>query len=162
MQYKNPYIEICLEGASSVFKGLNQKEKEMLDQHHIIMLISRKADTIISEGDKTTGTDLSCYREKLKVFKEGAGNREQIIKMLRPQEFHRLQVAFFRNSFPIFMQLLLKILQLLFSKSNSLSRILKKNADLAVKFMKVIIGRSSLFKQQDCITYSETCQGTYC
>ncbi|MBK7712224.1 MAG: hypothetical protein IPJ37_15615 [Bacteroidales bacterium] len=47
MPYINPYIEMCLESPSSLFKGLNQKDKEVIDQHHTINRIKREA---ISSG----------------------------------------------------------------------------------------------------------------
>ena len=31
MQYKNPYVEQCLEGSCSMLKGLTIKEKEVLE-----------------------------------------------------------------------------------------------------------------------------------
>ena len=41
MPYLNPYIELCLEGTSSLFKGLNQKDKETIAQHHTLTFIKR-------------------------------------------------------------------------------------------------------------------------
>lgn len=41
MQYINPYIELCLEGPSSIFKGLNQKDKETIAQHHSLNIFRK-------------------------------------------------------------------------------------------------------------------------
>jgi hypothetical protein len=62
MQYKDPYIEICIEGASSAFRGLSQTDKEALDQHHLAVNF-RKGETIISQGTKTKGVDMPGFWE---------------------------------------------------------------------------------------------------
>ena len=81
MQYINPYIELCLEGSSSVFKGLNQKDKETLVNRHTLVTI-KKGQFLFKEGDKPRG--LICLASgKVKVFKDGVGGRCQILKMLR-------------------------------------------------------------------------------
>ena len=54
MQYINPYIEFCLEGTSSIFKGLNQKDKETIAQHHTLYHF-KKGDLLFKEGDKHHG-----------------------------------------------------------------------------------------------------------
>ena len=52
MQYLNPYIEFCLEGSSSVFKGLNQKEKETIAQHHSYAHYQKRR-ILFKEGEKS-------------------------------------------------------------------------------------------------------------
>jgi hypothetical protein len=67
MQYSNPYIELCLEGSASVFRGLNPSEKEIINKHHNYYLYKR-GDTVIKEGDKAKG--LICMASgKLKIFR---------------------------------------------------------------------------------------------
>ena len=51
MQYINPYIELCLEGSSSIFKGLNQKDKETLIHQHTLAII-KKGQFLFKEGEK--------------------------------------------------------------------------------------------------------------
>ena len=85
MLYKNTYIEQCLEGSQSLLKGLNQKEKETLVQHHTYVQYKR-GELLIKDGEKPHG--LICLSSgKVKVFKEGVGGREQILRMVRPQGF---------------------------------------------------------------------------
>jgi CRP-like cAMP-binding protein len=85
MQYNNPFVELCIEGPSSIFKGLNQKDKETLSQHHSLYHI-KKGNTLFKEGEKIRG--LICLASgKVKVFRVGVGGREQIVKMVRPQGF---------------------------------------------------------------------------
>jgi hypothetical protein len=73
MQYINPYIELCLEGSDSVFKGLSQKEKEIIANHHTISIF-KKGEYIFKEGDKVRG--LICLASgKAKTYKNGVGRQ---------------------------------------------------------------------------------------
>lgn len=135
MQYKNPYIEVCIEGAASIFRGLSQEEKEILDQHHIIANF-RKGGTIISYGSKPRGP-ICLASGKAKVFRVGAGNREQIIKMLRPLNFINYRSLLSDNAFPFSVVAVEESAVVIFEK-NSLSKILRQNAELAVRFIKLI------------------------
>ena len=85
MLYKNPHIEQCLEGNFSLLKDLSQKEKETLIQHHTYAQY-KKGELLLKEGENPHG--LICLSSgKVKVFKEGVGGREQILRMVRPQGF---------------------------------------------------------------------------
>jgi CRP-like cAMP-binding protein len=135
VQYKDPYIEICIEGASSIFRGLSQEDKEVLDQHHVAVNF-RKGDSIVNRGSKPRGL-ICLVSGKAKIFKVGAGNREQIIKMLRPQSFIGFRSLFSDNSYPFSVVALEESAVVIFEK-HSISGILRQNGELAVKLMKVI------------------------
>lgn len=135
MEYKNPYVEICLEGASSVFRGLSQEEKEMLDQHHLALNFE-KGETIIIAGTRPKGL-ICMVSGKAKMFRTGAGNREQIIKMLRPHSYLAYRSLFSDNPFPFSVKAVEDSDIVIFEK-HPMSGILKKNAELAIRFMKVM------------------------
>jgi CRP-like cAMP-binding protein len=135
MQYKNPYIELCIEGASSIFRGLSQADKEVLNQHHLVVNFSKR-DTILSQGSKPKGL-ICLVSGKAKIFKIGAGNREQIIKMLRPLSFINYRSLFSDNYYPFSVVAIEESAIVIFEKQ-ALSRLLKQNAELAVKFLKVV------------------------
>ena len=135
MQYINPYIELCLEGSSSIFKGLNQKDKETLVHHHTLTVF-KKGQFLFKEGDKTHG--LICLASgKVKVFKDGVGGRGQILKMVRHQEFIGYKTLFSDNLWSVSAIAIEDSAICIFEKS-SFIRILKKNPDLSMKFIKVI------------------------
>ena len=135
MQYRNPYIELCIEGSSSIFKGLNQKDKELIDQHHIVS-VYRKGDIVIREGEKPRG--LLCLASgKIKTFRIGVGGREQILKMVRQQGFIGYRSLFSDNLHP-FSGMAVEDSAVVILEKNTLLRILKRNADLTLKLMKVI------------------------
>jgi CRP/FNR family transcriptional regulator, polysaccharide utilization system transcription regulator len=135
MQYINPYIEICLENNASLFKGLNQKDKETIVQHHTLTFV-KKGNLLFKEGEKSRG--LICLASgKAKVFKEGVGGREQIIKMVKPQGYIGYRSLFSENTWS-FSAAAIEDSTICVLEKNSLIKILKKNADLALKFIKII------------------------
>jgi len=75
----------CIEVPNSVFSVLSAKEKELLIKT-MSFSFYKKNEFIYKEGDKPIG--LICLSEgKVKVFKEGVGGRDQIIKMVKPLGF---------------------------------------------------------------------------
>jgi CRP/FNR family transcriptional regulator, polysaccharide utilization system transcription regulator len=135
MQYKDPYIEICIEGPLSIFRGLSQADKEVLDQHHLTVNF-RKGETIIIKGTKPKGL-ICLVSGKAKLFNVGAGNREQIIKMLRPHSYLTYRSLFSDIPFPFSVAAIEESAAVIFEK-HIMSKILKQNVELAVRFIKVI------------------------
>jgi len=135
MQYHNPYIEMCLEGSSSVLKGLNQKDKETIAQHHTLVFI-KKGEFLFREGDKNRG--LICLASgKVKVFRVGVGGREQILKMVSPYGFIGYQALFSDENWPISATAIEDSVFCIFEK-NSIVNLLKKNGILALKLFKQV------------------------
>lgn len=82
MTIKNHHIEICLDGPGSVFKDLSKEDQDVLVKNHSYAHY-RKGEMIFKEGEKPLGL-ISLSSGKVKVFKEGVGGREQILRMVRP------------------------------------------------------------------------------
>lgn len=80
--------EVCrdfLEDKKSIFSVLTTEQKEIL-KSGLTAAFYKKGDYIFKEGDKPTG--LICLSEgKVKVFKEGVGGREQIVRLAKPIGF---------------------------------------------------------------------------
>lgn len=75
----------CIEDKISVFSVLTPEEMIILKKNYICQYY-KKGEIIFKEGDKPTG--LICLSEgKVKVFKEGVGGREQIVRMAKPVGF---------------------------------------------------------------------------
>jgi CRP/FNR family transcriptional regulator, polysaccharide utilization system transcription regulator len=130
MQYPNEYIEVCLESQSSIFKGLSQKEKDAITEHHIISTYN-KGESIFREGDKSRG--LACLvTGKAKLFRTGVGGREQILKMLRPMDLTGYKSLFSDNIWSASAMALERTTICTLEKA-SLVRILKKSADLSFR-----------------------------
>lgn len=80
---QNP-VKTCadyINGNNSIFSFLTQKEKEFLLKNLVCRLYN-KGEIIFNEGDSPTG--LICLAEgEVKIYKEGIGGREQIIRLAR-------------------------------------------------------------------------------
>lgn len=71
-----------VENQKSIFYLLGQDDKDEL-QHHIALSQYKKNEFVYKEGDKPNGF-LVLVEGKVKIFKEGVGGREQIIRMTKP------------------------------------------------------------------------------
>ena len=75
----------CIEDKMSIFAYLTSEERDLLKKKYIYQNY-KKGEIIFREGDRPTG--LICLSEgKVKVFKEGVGGREQIVRMAKPIGF---------------------------------------------------------------------------
>jgi len=73
--------EECIDNRMSVFSVLTTEQKEMLKKNNSSQRF-RKGEIIFKEGDKPTGL-LWLPEGKVKIFKEGVGGREQIVRMAK-------------------------------------------------------------------------------
>jgi CRP-like cAMP-binding protein len=135
MQYINPYIELCFEGSSSFFKNLNHKDKETLAQHHTLTII-KKGNLLFKEGEKPRG--LICLASgKVKVFKEGVGGRQQILKMLKHQGFIGYRTLY-SDSVWSFSAAAVEDSAICVFDKGTMVRIIKRHPDLAMRLIKII------------------------
>ena len=82
---KNVNCQNCIENRNSVFNVLSPDEKELLIENSTCS-VYKKNEIIFKEGDKPTG--LTCLSQgKVKIFKDGVGGREQIVRMAKPVGF---------------------------------------------------------------------------
>jgi CRP-like cAMP-binding protein len=97
MKHKEISCENCFVNKSSVFNVLSEEEKEILRRNHSCSHY-KKGETIYKEGDKPTG--LICLGEgKVKIFKEGVGGREQIVRMAKPVGFIGYRALFANENY---------------------------------------------------------------
>lgn len=75
-------VKDIVDNPKSIFFLLDQEEKDEL-QHHISLSNYKKNEFVFKEGDKPSGF-LLLVNGKVKIFKEGVGGREQIIRMAKP------------------------------------------------------------------------------
>ncbi|MEN8117282.1 MAG: Crp/Fnr family transcriptional regulator [Bacteroidota bacterium] len=75
-------VRDIIDNPKSIFYILSQEEKEEL-QHHISISHYKKNEYVFKEGEKPNGFML-LVDGKVKIFKEGVGGREQIIRMAKP------------------------------------------------------------------------------
>jgi len=135
IQYLNPYIELCIEGSSSIFKGLQQKDKEIIAQNHTLVII-KKGGYLFKEGEKPRGL-ICLVSGKAKVFRVGVGDRQQIVKVVKQQGFIGYR-AIYSDSLWTFSAIALEDSAICILDRNSLIKLIKRNADLGLKFIKII------------------------
>lgn len=86
-----------IDNQMSVFSVLNQEEKELLKKNSTCTYY-KKNDIIYKEGDKPNG--LICLSKgKVKIFKEGVGGREQIVRMAKPVGFIGYRALFAEQNY---------------------------------------------------------------
>lgn len=77
--------EQLIEDKNSIFFSLPDEDKNSI-RHNLSVSNYKKGDIIYKEGDKPPG--LLCLASgKVKIFKEGVGGREQIVRMVKPYGF---------------------------------------------------------------------------
>lgn len=82
----------CISSKDSIFSCLTSKERELLKKNKVCTGYN-KGEIIYKEGDKPGG--LVCLCEgKVKIFKEGVGGRDQIIRMHKPISFIGFRALF--------------------------------------------------------------------
>jgi CRP/FNR family transcriptional regulator, polysaccharide utilization system transcription regulator len=145
MRYLNPYIEICLEGTSSILKGLNQKDKELLADHHSYSIIKR-GGLLFKECEKSRG--LICLASgKVKIFKHGVGGREQILRMIKQNEFIGYETLFSDSAWK-FSAAAVEDSAICVLERGALNKLLRKSSDLSVKFIKVMAEELSYYNNR--------------
>ena len=85
MQERNYNADDCIDNPKSVLSVLTPKEKEFLKQNYTCAFY-KKGEIIFKEGDKPMGL-MILAEGKVKIFKEGVGGREQIVRMAKPVGF---------------------------------------------------------------------------
>lgn len=90
------YLEI-LKNKNSVFTDLSDTDKESLFNHHCCNRY-KKGEIIFKEGNRPS--DLICLVEgKVKIFKEGVGGREQIVRLAKPGGFIGYRALFAKENY---------------------------------------------------------------
>ena len=131
----NPYIELCLEGSSSIFKKLSQKEKEIVEGNHSVHFI-KKGDYAFREGEKSKGA-IFLASGKIKLFKVGAGGREQILKMIKPGEIIGFTTLSTEKNWMFSAAAMTDTVICVLDK-NSLISVLRKNADFTLRMTGIL------------------------
>lgn len=75
-------VKDIVDNPKSIFYLLDQDEKDEL-QDHISLSQYKRNEFVFKEGEKPSGF-LFLVDGKVKIFKEGVGGREQIVRMAKP------------------------------------------------------------------------------
>jgi CRP-like cAMP-binding protein len=141
----------CIENPRSVFNLLTEDQKNQLRNSHSCHYY-RKNEIIYREGDKPTG--LLCLSEgKVKIFKEGVGGREQIVRLARPIGFIGYRALFAEENY-LATALALEESTVCIIEKESLLKVLRQNPDFALHIMKSLASELG-FSNSRCVTLTQ-------
>jgi len=131
---------VCIEREDSIFSVLEPKiREELMDE--VICTHYKKGEVVYKEGDVPSG--LICLAEgKVKVFKEGVGGREQIIRMAKPIGFVGYRALFANDYYSSSAVAIEDSVSCMLEKSK-VYRLMRENSELAIrlnKYMAVELG----------------------
>ena len=81
----------------AVFNDLTEDQKFLLKEHSTISSY-KKGEVVYKEGDKPTGL-IFLSHGKVKIYKEGVGGREQIVRMAKPNGFIGFRALFAKQNY---------------------------------------------------------------
>jgi len=123
----------CITSSESIFSVLTPKELDMLKKNNICTSYS-KGEIIYKEGDKPSGL-ISLCKGKVKVFKEGVGGRDQIIRMAKPIGFIGFRALFAEENY-IASAVAIEDCSICIIDKNILEKLIRSNADLALAIIR--------------------------
>ena len=129
-------VEKCreiIESSKSVFSVLNSDEKELLKKG-LTSIAYKKGEVIFNEGDKPVGLILLA-EGKVKIFKEGVGGREQIIRLANPVGFIGYR-AFFAEEIHSATAVAIEDSVICCVNREVMNKLLQTNSDLSVNIIK--------------------------
>ena len=128
-------IDSAFEGVCSLLIGLKPREKDLL-RKSFTCATYKKGEIIYRDGDVPTG--LVClYKGKVKIYKEGVGGRDQIVRMAKPNGFIGYRALFADENYIASAQAIEDSIICEIEKT-CLIKILKSNALLSYHILKSV------------------------
>ena len=121
--------EECIDNKMSVFSVLTPEQKETLKKANSSQNF-KKGEIIFKEGDKPTGL-LWISEGKVKIFNEGVGGREQIVRMAKPVGFIGYRALFAEENHTATAVAIEDCVSCVVDKE-SVFRVMRSNADLSM------------------------------
>ncbi|HRX31056.1 MAG TPA: Crp/Fnr family transcriptional regulator [Tenuifilaceae bacterium] len=123
------------EGVCNLFPNLSDEEKAKMRANFSCMFV-RKGEIIYKAGDTPNG--LICLSKgKAKLFKEGVGGRDQIVRMAKPVGFIGYRALFAQETYSATAQALEDSVICIIDK-DALIDILRNNAELSLHILKSV------------------------
>jgi CRP/FNR family transcriptional regulator, polysaccharide utilization system transcription regulator len=123
----------CINNANSIFYSLGEEEKKILSDKHRCLTFG-KNQIIYREGERPDG--LICLSAgKVKIYKEGIGGREQIVRMARPIGFIGYRALFAEENY-MATSVALEDSTICIINRDSLFKVLQTNSELSLKIIR--------------------------
>lgn len=132
MENQDSCIEVLVKN-NPVFKALKEDEIELLYANYTCSTF-KKNEIIFKEAERPSG--LLCLQQgKVKIFKEGVGGREQIVRMAKPVSFIGYRALFADENHIASAQAIENSLVCTIGRS-ALEEIIRKNSDFSMQIIK--------------------------
>ena len=135
MNNYNNECDKCIENKDSIFNILTEEEKAIL-KNKLTCIIYKRNETIFKEGFKPTGL-IYLAKGQAKLCKEGLGNREQIIRLIKSGEFLGYR-ALFADEYYNASAITLEESTICIIEKNALFEVLNKNCKFSLKIIKLL------------------------
>lgn len=132
---KNVDCQNCSKGNDTIFNLLT-KEQQLIFEKHRQCTGYKKGEIIYKEGDMPSGLICLCSG-KVKIFKEGVGGRDQIIRMERPVNFIGFRALFAEEHY-IASAVAIEDCSLCYLEKPILERLIKSNGNFALRIIKIL------------------------
>jgi len=130
---KKVHCHECTNKDNSLFTNLSDANREKMNNAKVHCMY-KKGEIIFKEGSFPTG--LICLNEgKVKIFKEGIGGKEQIIRLARPIELIGYRAMFANGNYNA-SAIALENSTICHIDKNTVLEVIKEDPDLALKIIK--------------------------
>jgi CRP-like cAMP-binding protein len=133
MIQKNLDCEKCFDIPEAIFTLLTAEQKEFARQNHSCAFY-KKNDVLFKEGDDSIGLLVLCDG-KVKIFREGVGRREQIVRMVKPYGLMGFR-ALFAEEHHIATAVALEDTLVCVLDKEDLMKLIRENSDFAIGLIK--------------------------
>ena len=141
----------CIDNSKSIFGTLPKEQISILRQHHSC-LGYKKNEIIFREGDKPTGL-ISLSEGKVKIFKEGIGGREQIVRLAKPVGFIGYRALFSEDNY-LATAIALENSTVCVIEKEGLFKVLRESPDLTMLILKYLATELG-FSNSRCVTLTQ-------
>ncbi len=134
----------CFGGKSSVFNVLSAAQKDFLKENGVYIEY-KKNEIIFNEGYRPQGL-ITLAKGKVKIFKEGVGGREQIVRLAKPCDFIGFRALFASDYYIASAQAIEDSAVCIFDKQ-SLYKLIEENTRLAFGIISLLanqLGKSTV------------------
>lgn len=123
----------CIMSQNSIFHHLSEEQMELVKKE-LVCTEFKKDEIIYKEGGKPGGLIFLC-EGKVKIFKEGVGGRDQIIRMTRPEGIIGFR-ALFADDHYIASAVALEDSVVSIVEKSLLEKLIRENAEFALSIMR--------------------------
>jgi CRP/FNR family transcriptional regulator, polysaccharide utilization system transcription regulator len=151
MKTYNHHTCNCIDNNTSIFGVLTKEQLNYLRQNHS-SLSYKKNDIIFREGDKPMAL-ISLSEGKVKIFKEGIGGREQIVRLAKPVGFIGYRALLAENNY-MSTAIALENSTVCMIEKDAFFKVLRESPDMTMlifKYMATELG----FSNSRCVTLTQ-------